>query len=186
MFLTFAFMELLGKASILKLSAGSANPWAGTILFSKKSLSMCIVTSRVSELFISSAGSWERRKQRVSFTQKKKKQRVWIGVTFTFISTGSSTSSPSFKIWHFCFYGSGFYLKRAIAKDRGENWRREVGDDGQQDCHASCWEEHAMWFGIQIKMKIAVTDEDKDRCYELHHVWCRLEELDWFCKPTTR
>ena len=30
------------------------------------------------------------------------------------------------------------YLERAIAKDRGEDWRREHGDDGQQDCNAGC------------------------------------------------
>ena len=29
-------------------------------------------------------------------------------------------------------------LCRAIAKDCGENRGGEVGDDGQQDCHAGC------------------------------------------------
>ena len=54
------------------------------------------------------------------------------------------------------FFSPGCHLKRAIAKDAGENWRREVSDDGQQDCHAGCWEENAMWFGIQMKIKIDV------------------------------
>ena len=35
-----------------------------------------------------------------------------------------------------CFYV--FYLKRAVAKYGGEDWRREHGDDGQQDCNAGC------------------------------------------------
>ena len=30
------------------------------------------------------------------------------------------------------------YLNRAVAKDGGEDWRREHGDDGQQDCNARC------------------------------------------------
>ena len=52
------------------------------------------------------------------------------------------------------FFSAGFHLKRAIAKDRGENWRREV--DGQQDCNPGSWEENAMWFGIQIQIKIKI------------------------------
>ena len=30
------------------------------------------------------------------------------------------------------------YLNRAVAKEGGEDWRREHGDDGQQDCNAGC------------------------------------------------
>ena len=32
------------------------------------------------------------------------------------------------------------HLKRAIAKDLGEDWGREVGDDREQDCHPGCVE----------------------------------------------
>ena len=31
-----------------------------------------------------------------------------------------------------------FHLKRAIAKDLGEDWGREVGDDREQDRHPGC------------------------------------------------
>ena len=30
------------------------------------------------------------------------------------------------------------HLKRAVTKDLGEDWGREVSDDGQEDCYASC------------------------------------------------
>ena len=30
------------------------------------------------------------------------------------------------------------YLNSTVAKDGGEDWRREHGDDGQQDCNAGC------------------------------------------------
>ena len=36
------------------------------------------------------------------------------------------------------------YLNRAVAKDGGEDWRREHGDDGQQDCDAGCGEKYQL------------------------------------------
>ena len=109
MFLTFTFTELLGKASILKLSAGWAvgNPWKETILFSNNSPSMCFVyLESFRAVHILSRILGKKDSGSKEFISLKRKKKVWIGVTFTFISTSSSQwahSSPQFKICYLCF-----------------------------------------------------------------------------------
>ena len=50
------------------------------------------------------------------------------------------------------------HLKRAIAKDLGEDWGGEVGDDREQDRHPGCVQED--------EEKVAVMGGyDQDRCF---------------------
>ena len=61
----------------------------------------------------------------------------------------------------------GKYLDRAIAKDLGENRSREVGDDGQQDCHAGCdSKENDMIEGSEVEIS------PKNR--NISHLWKKV------------
>ena len=53
------------------------------------------------------------------------------------------------------------YLKRAVAKDFGENRGREVGDDRQDDCYAGCENDDVDFTGClqkTVTSNISLTD----------------------------
>ena len=81
----------------------------------KVSFQLSVPTSRASELLASSPVSWGK-DFRVCIIE------VLIGARFDQI----------------CVCGSFTHLKRAVAKDRGEDGSGQHGDDGQDHCHAVC------------------------------------------------
>ena len=73
------------------------------------------------------------------------------------------------------------YLERAVAKDRGEDWRREHGDDGQQDCNAGCDEKRQMAMVILSTIWHVLGNSIKAfqcRCYTAQ---CAFWVVRWPC-----
>ena len=60
------------------------------------------------------------------------------------------------------------HLKRAVAKDCGENGVWEVGDDRQQDCHAGC-DKRGVWW---LYLNMINNNDDKEQTHNLAN-WIR-------------